>query len=44
MQEHEDVNLEIAVRNEEEGDDDIQVIYSEEEIASFRSIFDMFDK
>lgn len=36
------VNMQVAVQNED--DEDIEVVYSEEELASFWSIFDMFDK
>ena len=40
------INMEVAIWDdgEDEGDDKIKVQYSEEEIASFRSIFNMFDK
>ena len=51
MQQHDQMQLAIreeTLENEEEQnfehEDEIQVVYSEEEIASFRSIFDMFDK
>ena len=39
------VNMEVAVpEGEQEGEEDLKIEYSPEEIASFKSIFDMFDK